>query len=214
VPGLILAALGFYMMASGVIGILFVRWLYWAIESFSPALANIAAALAVWLPCILLMLVLFWIVQYYQHTYGQIKASEQVRVLLLVEIVVAGLAYFFSGMINTTYHVAISVPLLALAAFLLAHWWLFARGQMHFLPLASIAIILSFAPAFNASLYHWLYLFGAPDWYYNNINICAGLILALAGVLSHWQLVRAFRQVRESIQSTSSFLSRKEDVYS
>ena len=204
-PGLILVAVGLYAAVAGALSILFVRWLYWTIERASSALANIAATLALWLPYVLLVLVLLWIVRYYQHTYGQIQASKQVRSQLLGELLVAGLAYLFCGTLNITYHLAVSVPLLILAAFLLTHWWLFARAQMHFLLLAGLTLILSYLPALNADLYRS----AAPDWYYNNINICTGAILVIAGLLSHWQMVRALRHVRESIQATGDFSQRK-----
>lgn len=214
-PGLIVAAIGLYAAVSGGISILFVRWLYRAIEAAYPVLANIAATLALFFPYILFVLALYGISRYYQRTFGQVKPGEQVQGRLFTEIVIAGLAYWFFGLaFDLHFHSPVSTSLLVVAAFLVAHWWLLARQQPHFLVLAAIVIILSFVPLFNANVYHWLYMDTAPDWYYNNINICTGLVLMLAGLLSHRHLVRALTQVRESIIASSASMQRKEDVYS
>jgi len=202
-PGLILAAIGLYAVIAGAINILFVRWLYQVIQAAYPALADFAATIALILPYIFFVLVLYGIGRYYQHTYGKIEASQQVRRRLLAEVVIAGLAYLYSGGFNINLHWTVSIPLLVVAALLVVHWWLLAREQTHFLLLACLVVVLSFIPVFNVNIYHWLSFDTAPDWYYNNIGICAGLILTIAGLLSHYQMVQTLKHVRESIQSSS-----------
>jgi len=70
--------------------------------------------------------------------------------------------------------------------------------------LAAIAIVLSFLPLISHDVYYWLYIkYTSPEWYGFNTSICSGLLLLIAGLLDHWQMVRMFARVRGNLQASS-----------
>ncbi len=198
IPGLVMAATGLCMAIYGGIHILFVLWLYDAIQSTYPALATPLAELAWFLPCLVLICALPAITRYYQRSVGQLATSKQVQNRFLAEMILTYLAYLLcADHIDIAHHSPISTALLMVAAFLIVHWWLLARTQPHFLVFAGIVAILSCIPLIEANVLHWLYMYPQPDWYTSNTNICAGIVLTLTGLLSHQQMMHTLKRLRK-----------------
>lgn len=204
VPGLVLATIGGYMAFTGAFSLLWNAWLYWLLfgRSADSWIANLGAYASMLLPYVLFVIVLLVVVRYYQRRFGQAKPRKEEMVKLAIELVVAFVTYIFIGQqFDVHFRLAVSTALLIVALFLLVHWWMFARRQMHYLVLAALAMILSVVPLLSSSVYYWLYIKDtAPDWYSLNIEVCAGLLLFCAGLLDHWRLVRHFARVRSNLR--------------
>lgn len=204
VPGLVLATIGGYLAFNGAFSLLWNAWLYWLLFGRSPDswLANMGAYASMLFPYLLYLVVLLAVIRYYGRRFGQVKPRKEEMVKLTIELVAVFLAYIFIGQrLDVHFRLAVSTALLIVALFLLVHWWMFARGQIHYLVLAALAVVLSSVPLFSSSVYYWLYIKDtAPDWYYLNIELCAGLLLLCAGLLDHWRLVRHFARVRNNLR--------------
>ncbi len=157
------------------------------------------------LPYALCIVVVYAVMRYYKRRFGQVKPRAEETLRLTIELVGAYVAYLIAQTLDVHLHSAVSSALLVFALFLLIHWWMFARVQMHYLLLAAIAVVLSVVPLFNSTVYYWLYIKDrAPDWYSFNIEIFAGLLLLIAGLLDHWHMVRMFARVRSYVVANSS----------
>ncbi|MDQ2903332.1 MAG: hypothetical protein ABI456_17140 [Ktedonobacteraceae bacterium] len=207
VPGLVLATIGGFFAFIGAFNMLWNKWLYWVLfGSIQDSwLANLGALGSQVLPLVLYLVVLYVVIRYYKRRFGQVKPRFEEKMKLTIELVGAFVAYFTIQAFDTRLHSAVSMTLLIFALFLLIHWWLFARMQMHYLILAAIAIALSVVPLFNRAVYYWLYIkYPSPDWYGFNIAMCAGLLLLVAGLLDHWHMLRVFARVRSYVGANSS----------
>ena len=205
VPGLVLAIIGAYAAFTGAFDMLWDYRLYYELfgRDSQSSIANLAAFGSIILPYALFVVVIYAVGRYYKRHFGQVTPRAEEKRLLTIEIVVAMGAYFFVGeVLDTRFHLGVSTTLLIFAMFLIVHWWMFARRQIHYVVLAAIAVGLSFVPLVNAGVYHWLYVYSsAPDWYGFNTAICAGTLLLIAGLLDHWYMVRAFARVRTRVQA-------------
>ncbi len=208
VPGLVIATIGGYAAFTGAFNMLWDKWLYWVLFGSirHSWLANLGALGSLILPYLLYLVVLYAVIRYYKRHFGQVKPPVAQQLKLTLELVVAFVSYFFIGqLLDIRLHSAVSITLLIFALFLLIHWWMFARIQMHYLLFAALAVALSVVPLFSSAVYFWLYIkYTSPDWYGFNIAICSGLLLLLAGLLDHWQMMRMFARVRSHVLTNSS----------
>ncbi len=211
VPGLVLATIGGYAAFTGSCNMLWDKWLYYVLfGSIQDSwIANLGAFGSIVLPYGLFLIVAYGVMRYYKRRFGQVKPRVEEKNRLTTELIVALAAYFIIGQaLDIHLHSPVSISLLIFALFLLIHWWTFARGQMHYLFLAAIAVALSFVPLFNNTVYYWLYIkYTTPDWYGFNIAVCVGLLLLLAGILDHWYMVRMLTRVRSQVLASSAHVS-------
>jgi peptidoglycan/LPS O-acetylase OafA/YrhL len=209
VPGLVLALIGGFGAFFGAFNMLWDKWLYWVLVGSNQDswFANLIALGSIILPLALYLFILYTTKRYYESHFGQAKPRAEETRKLTIELVAAGVAYFFVGqLLDIHLHPPVSITMLIFALFLLIHWWLFARTQRHYPLLAAIAVVLSVVPLFNSTVYFWLYIkYTSPDWYGFNIAICAGLLLLIAGLLDHWYLVRMFARVRRQVLANSPY---------
>ncbi len=216
VPGLILATIGGYAVFIGAFSMVWNKWLYWVLFGSiqNSWIANLGIAGSFLLPYALYLVVMLGVKRYYNQRFGEVKPRVEETNRLTIELIGACIAYFFVGQaLDLRLHSPVSITMLIFAAFLLIHWWTFARMQRHYLVLAAITIALSFVPLFNSSVYFWLYIKDtAPDWYGFNTAICAGLLLVIAGLLDHLHMVRTLAQVRDYISTRSEGLQEITDV--
>lgn len=211
VPGLVLATIGGYAAFVGAFSMLWDKWLYWVLSGSiqNSQFANLGALGSIFLPYGLYLVVVYAVMRYYKRRFGQVKPRAEETNRLTAELIGALVAYFFIGQpLDIHLHLAVSTTLLIFALFLLIHWWMFARTQMHYPLLAAIAVVLSFVPLFNRAVYYWLYIkYTSSDWYGFNIAICVGLLLLIAGLLDHWHMVRMLTRVRSHVLANSSNVS-------
>jgi hypothetical protein len=187
------------------------KWLYLVLfgSNQNSWLANVAALGSIFLPYALYLVVVLAVIRYYKRRFGQVKPRAEEINRLTIELIGAFVAYFFIGQpLDIRLHPAVSITLLIFALFLLIHWWVFARALKHYPLLAAIAVVLSFVPLFDSTVYYWLYIkYTSPDWYGFNIAICSGLLLLTAGLLDHGYMVRMFARVRSHVLANSSTIS-------
>jgi hypothetical protein len=208
VPGLVLATIGGYAAFVGAFSMLWDKWLYWVLfgNIQDSWIANLGALGSIVLPYGLYLVFVYAVMRYYKRHFGQVKPRIEEKNRLTIELIAAFVAYFFIGQqFDIHLHSTVSVTLLIFALFLLIHWWMFARTQIHYPLLAAIAVILSLVPLFNQTVFYWLYIkYTSPDWYGFNIAICAGLLLLIAGLLDHWHMVRMLTRVRSQLLASSA----------
>ncbi|GCE29940.1 hypothetical protein KDA_54240 [Dictyobacter alpinus] len=201
-PGLVLATFGVLLILNGLINLYWTNWLYFIIEQRSPSLANTLALIGLLAPYGIYLLCIYAVRRYYNHHVGQVQASAPDQRMFGLEVAITIVLFLILMIMNTSYHLAISLPLLVLAAFFGVHWYILARQQYHYVLLALLTIALSITPLFSPTLYHWLFLKKAPDWYSNNISLIAGCLLLVAGFIDHILLMRRMARVRRAIQHT------------
>jgi len=210
VPGLVLAIFGAYAAFLGAFNMLWDHWLYYVLfgHDSNSWLANLVSFCIVILPYALCLLVIHVVKHYYKRHFGEVTPRAEEKYLLTTELLVAIAVYFFVGLsLDNSLHLAVSTTLLIFALFLIVHWWIFARMQIHYLVLAAVAIVLSFVPLFNSDIYHWLYKYpSTAEWYGFNIDICVGVLLLIAGLLDHWSMVRVLARVRASLLASSRMM--------
>jgi hypothetical protein len=204
--GLLLALFGFIMALGGIIDTLWIRWFYWSLfptqASQDSPQANLAIGIVTLLPSAMYLVGIVLAI-WYVRRYGQVKNNKVENYRPLIEGVVGYTIYFVAELTAQRMHLPACLSLIALAIILIAHWWLFARKQLYYPALAVIAILISIVPVINANVYHWLYFYVAPDWYQHNVDIPAGIILCIAGILDFQYMRRMLQRVRQSITTTT-----------